>query len=68
MLRDLQEIDLIVTEGQVVWTLLEVGAQGTRDADLLELSDIGLGESKTQLDWLRSRLKQAAPQALVVAE
>ena len=67
LLRDLHEIYLMITECDLVWTLLQVGAQGTRDAELLELSDIGLGESKTQLDWLRSRLRQAASQALVVA-
>jgi hypothetical protein len=39
-----------------------------RDADLLKLTESGLGQTKRELDWLRSRLKQAAPQALVVAD
>jgi hypothetical protein len=26
------------------------------------------GETKTQLEWLSTRMKQAAPQALIVAE
>jgi hypothetical protein len=68
LLRDLHEIYLMVTECDLVWTLIEVGAQGTRDAELLQLSESGLCETKRQLDWLRSRMKQAAPQALVVAD
>ena len=68
LLRDLHEVYLMNSECDLVWTLLQVGAQGTRHAELLQLSESGLRETKLQLDWLRSRLKQAAPQALVVAE
>jgi hypothetical protein len=68
LVRDLHEMLLLTTECDLMWTLLEVGAQGVRDGDLLKLAESGLSQTKRELDWLRSRLKQAAPQALVVAD
>jgi hypothetical protein len=43
-------------------------AQGARDRALLEVVPGCEGETAVQLAWLRSRMKQAAPQALVVAD
>ena len=68
LLRDLHEMSLLVSECDIACMLLTVGAQGVRDADLLELARSGQAETKRQLDWLHSRMKQAAPQALVVAQ
>ena len=42
-------------------------AQGLRDLDLLEVVSSCEEETATQMRWLRTRMKQAAPQALVVA-
>jgi hypothetical protein len=39
-----------------------------RDADLLATAERCQGEASRQLSWLRTRMKQAAPQALVVAD
>ena len=39
----------------------------TRDTDLVEVVKGCEGETATQLKWLKTRMKQAAPQALVVA-
>ena len=44
------------------------GAPGTRDTDLLEVAEHCQEEASGQLSWLRTRMKQAAPQALVVAD
>jgi hypothetical protein len=68
LLRDLHEMSLLVTECDVACMLLTVGAQGVRNVDLLQLACSGQAETKRQLDWLHSRMKQAAPQALVVAD
>jgi hypothetical protein len=67
LLRDLHEMTLLVTECDIACLLLTVGAQGVRNVDLLQLACSGQVETKRQLDWLQSRMKQAAPQALVVA-
>jgi hypothetical protein len=51
----------------MAWTLLGQAAQGARDRELLEVVQGCEGETEIQLKWLRTRMKQAAPQALVVA-
>jgi hypothetical protein len=42
-------------------------AQGARDTDLVAVVETCEGETATQLKWIKTRMKQAAPQALVVA-
>jgi hypothetical protein len=58
----------MATECEVTWALVGQAAQGARDADLLEVVERCRGEVAAQLKWLRTRMKQAAPQALVVAD
>ena len=43
-------------------------AQGLRDTELIEVVDECATGTAVQLEWLRTRMKQAAPQALVVAD
>jgi hypothetical protein len=54
-------------ECDICWTLVGQAAQGARDDDLLEVVHSCEGDTALQLQWLRTRMKQAAPQALVVA-
>ena len=58
----------MATECELTWTLVAQAAQGARDADLLAAAERGQGEAAGQLSWLLTRMKQAAPQALVVAD
>jgi len=67
LLRDLQDLYLMAAECDVAWTIIGQAAQGLRDRDLLEVVEDCEGQTATQLQWLRTRMKQAAPQALVVA-
>ena len=68
LLRDLHDLYLMATECEVTSTLVAQAAQGARDADLLQVAERCQGEAAGQLSWLRTRMKQAAPQALVVAD
>jgi hypothetical protein len=68
LLRDLHDLYLMATECEITWTLVAQAAQGARDADLLATAEGCQGEVAGQLSWLRTRMKQAAPQALVVAD
>jgi hypothetical protein len=68
LLRDLHDLYLMATECELTWTLVAQAAQGARDADLLAAAERGQGEAAGQLSWLLTRMKQAAPQALVVAD
>lgn len=67
LLRDLQDLYLMAAECDIAWTLVGQAAQGLRDDDLFGVVQACEGETALQLKWLRTRLKQAAPQALVVA-
>jgi hypothetical protein len=57
----------MATECDITWTMIGQAAQGVRDTDLVELVKACEGETAIQLKWLKTRMKQAAPQALVVA-
>ena len=67
LLRDLHDLYLMAAECDISWTLVGQAAKGARDTELLEVVDRCEGETATQMAWLRTRMKQAAPQALVVA-
>jgi hypothetical protein len=51
----------------IAWTMVGQAAQGARDMDLSEVVNLCEGQTATQLKWLRTRMKQAAPQALLMA-
>jgi hypothetical protein len=67
LLRDLHDLYLMATECDIAWTLVAQAAQGARDTNLLATVQACEGETTVQLKWLKTRMKQAAPQTLVVA-
>jgi hypothetical protein len=67
LLRDLQDLYLMAAQCDITWTLVGQAARGLRDDDLLGVVAASEEETAVQLKWLRTRMKQAAPQALVVA-
>jgi hypothetical protein len=67
LVRDLQDLHLLATLVQSTWTVIAQGAQGLRDRELLEVATSSNAETSRQLTWLTTRMKQAAPQALIVA-
>jgi hypothetical protein len=66
LLRDLQDLHLLATLVHTTWTVVAQGAQGLRDHQLLEIANASRAETTRQLTWLTTRMKQAAPQALIV--
>ncbi len=67
LLRDLQDLYLMAAECDITWTVVGQAAHGLRDVELLEVVERNEQETAVQLKWLRTRMKVAAPQALVVA-
>jgi hypothetical protein len=67
LLRDLQDLHVLATLVQTTWTVIVQGAQGLRDRELLEIAQAANAETSRQLTWLNTRMKEAAPQALIVA-
>ncbi|SCL38672.1 hypothetical protein GA0070624_6296 [Micromonospora rhizosphaerae] len=68
LLRDLQDLYLMAAECDICWTVVGQAAYGARDEELLAVVKSCEQETAVQLKWLRTRMKQAAPQALVVAD
>jgi hypothetical protein len=58
---------VLATLVQTTWTVIVQGAQGLRDRELLEIAQAANAETSRQLTWLNTRMKEAAPQALIVA-
>ncbi|MFD7654250.1 hypothetical protein ACFV4N_09765 [Actinosynnema sp. NPDC059797] len=58
----------MATECDLCWTVVGQAARGARDAGLLDVVRRCEAETAVQVKWLRTRIEQAAPQALVVAD
>jgi hypothetical protein len=67
LVRDLQDLHVLATLVQTTWTVIAQGAQGLRDRELLEVANTSNAQTSRQLTWLATRMKVAAPQALIVA-
>jgi hypothetical protein len=67
LLRDLQDLYMPASFTDITWTVVEPAAQGLRDHELLDLVSSTEQDTARQLAWLRTRIKQAAPQALIAA-
>jgi hypothetical protein len=67
LLRDLQDLHVLGTLAQTTWTVVHQGAQGLRDHELLRIVEQASGSTSRQLSWLNTRMKAAAPQALLMA-
>ena len=68
LLRDLHDLYLLVSYLDIAWTVVGQAAKAVRDEDLQNVVSWCEKETSAQLSWLRTRMKEAAPQALVVAE
>ena len=66
LLRDLHDLYLMAAECDIAWTLVGQAAQGPATTTCSRSCTSCEEETATQLAWLRTRMKQAAPQALVV--
>ncbi|MFC8269825.1 hypothetical protein ACFUIZ_29510 [Streptomyces cinereoruber] len=67
LLRDLQDLYVLASFVDITWTVLGQAAQGTRDHELLDVVTSCETDTRRQLKWLNTRIKQAAPQALIAS-
>jgi hypothetical protein len=58
---------MMAQEIQISQTMIGQAAEGLRDRELDETVDACVEQTTTQIKWLRTRMKQAAPQTLLVA-
>jgi len=67
LLRDLHDLYALCSFVDITWTLVGQGAKGRRDSELLDVVTGCEAETAIQLAWLTTRMKAAAPQALLLA-
>ena len=67
LLRDLQDLYVMANFCDITWTMVGQAAQGAGDVELYETVNSLEGQTSTQIKWLKTRMKQAAPQTLLVA-
>jgi len=67
LLRDLQDLHVLASLVQTTWTVISQAAQGLRDNELSLQAVHANSETSRQLSWLNTRMKAAAPQALIVS-
>lgn len=68
LLHDLRRLNLKAQAVELQWTLLGQAAQTVRDKELLNEVVTLHAQALTQIKWTRTRLKEAAPQALASRE
>jgi hypothetical protein len=67
LLAVLRTLLLAAEEVSITWVMADQAAQAARDADLLAVVHECHAEVELQVKWLTTRIKVAAPQALVTA-
>jgi len=68
LLRDLHDLYLLGCYLNQAWSMVGQAGKGLRDADLISTVANCAAQTDHQLSWLTTRMKAAAPQALLVAE
>jgi hypothetical protein len=64
LLRDLRHLYLAAQEAEISWVILAQVAQAVRDRELLEVTTVCHEHAEVRGKWLRTRIKQSAPQVL----
>jgi hypothetical protein len=67
LLRDLHDLWLLANEVHLCWTVILQAAKALRDIELEDLCQQLDTQTHRQQAWVLTRIKQAAPQILVVA-
>lgn len=68
LLRDLHDLYVMANACDIAWTMIGQAAKGVGDAELNDTVSYCEPETGTQIRWLKTRMKQAAPQALIAAD
>jgi len=66
LLNDLRHLFLGAQDVGILWVMVAQAAQAKRDGELLEVCTECHTDTKGQMNWLLTKIKTAAPQALTV--
>jgi ferritin-like metal-binding protein YciE len=64
LLRDLRQLFLTAEDTSIRWVIIGEAARAADDQELLDVVRKCHAETETQVEWLTTRIKLAAPQAL----
>jgi hypothetical protein len=64
LLRDLRNLYLSAQEAEIAWVILVQAAHAARDRELLQVVNVCQQEAEARGKWLRTRIKESAPQVL----
>ena len=65
LLADLRQLHVLYAQASIDWVILGQGAQAARDAELLATVTKCHAQTLRGMKWTVTRIKQAAPQALL---
>jgi hypothetical protein len=65
LMRDLHQLYHMAQEVSLHWTAIGQAAQALRDQELLDATTALHEQTLTQIKWIKTRLKETAPQVLV---
>lgn len=68
LLRDLQDLYLLSRDVEMCWEIISLAAKECMDAHLQNVCSNFRKETQRQINWLKTRIHQAAPQILIVGE
>ncbi len=66
LLHDLRRLYLMAQECEIDWEMVGQGAKAARDRELLGTVSECMEQTAVQVKWLKTRIKEAAPQTLTV--
>lgn len=64
LLRDLRHLYLASQNAEIAWVILIQAARAVRDRELLTVANACHEEAETRGKWVRTRIKEAAPQVI----
>ncbi|MGE5352632.1 MAG: molybdopterin oxidoreductase [Acidobacteriota bacterium] len=67
LLKDLQDLYLLATEVELSYMVITQASQALRDKELEAFCKDAIKETERQINWIKTRIKQSAPQVLVAA-
>jgi hypothetical protein len=65
LLSDLRGLYVVAHRAELAWVVLLQVARAARDPELVEAATQGRAEAERRWKWVRTRVKEATPQALV---
>ena len=68
LLRDLEDLLLLVHEGRIAWTVIGQAAKEMKDEEMKAVAEDCGVEAEREIDWICTHIKNAAPQAVTVPE